>query len=64
MTDVEQAINSDQGKIDKWYEENKMRRNHDNCKAMIMDEMDEMDERRHETLLLSVKAQASLWQRR
>ena len=44
VTDVEQAINSDQGKIDKWYEENKMRRNHDNCKAMIMDEMDEMDD--------------------
>ena len=29
VTDVEQAITSDLGKIDKWYEENKMTRNHD-----------------------------------
>ena len=36
MTDVEQAINSDLSKIDKWYEENEMRRNHDKYKAMIM----------------------------
>ena len=36
VTDVEQAINSDLSKIDKWYEENEMRRNHDKYKAMIM----------------------------
>ena len=36
MTDVEHAINSDLGKIDKWYEENEMRRNHDKYKAMVM----------------------------
>ena len=36
MTDVEQAINSNLRKIDKWYEENEMRRNHDKYKAMIM----------------------------
>ena len=36
MTDVEQAINSDLGKIDNWYEENEMRRNHDKYKAMVM----------------------------
>ena len=53
VTDVEQAINSDPSKIDKWYEENEMRRNHDKYKAMIM-------ERRHETLLSSM-VQASLW---
>ena len=29
VRDVEQAITSDLGKIDKWYEENKMTRNHD-----------------------------------
>ena len=28
VKDVEQAINSDLGKIDKWYEEDEMRRNH------------------------------------
>ena len=44
-------------KNDKWYEENEMRRNHDKYKALVM-------ERRHETLFSSVKAQASLWQRR
>ena len=36
MTGVEQAINSDLRKINKWYEENEMRRNHDKYKAMIM----------------------------
>ena len=36
VTDVEHAINSDLGKIDKWYEENEMRRNHDKYKAMVM----------------------------
>ena len=36
VTDVEQAINSNLRKIDKWYEENEMRRNHDKYKAMIM----------------------------
>ena len=39
MTDVEHAINSDLGKIDKWYEENEMRRNHDKYKAMVMDDV-------------------------
>ena len=29
VRDVEQAITSHLGKIDKWYEENKMTRNHD-----------------------------------
>lgn len=43
VTDVEHAINSDLGKIDKWYEENELSRNHDKYKAMAM-------ERRHETL--------------
>ena len=33
VKDVEQAINSDRGKIDKWYEENDIRRNHDKYKA-------------------------------
>ena len=36
MTDVEHAINSDLGKIDKWYEENEMRRNHEKYNAMVM----------------------------
>ena len=36
VTDVEQAINWDLGQIDKWYEENELRRNHDKYKAMIM----------------------------
>ena len=36
VTDVEQAINSDLRKIDKWYEENEMRRDHDKYKATIM----------------------------
>ena len=36
MTNVEHAVNSDLGKIDKWYEENEMRRNHDKYKAMVM----------------------------
>ncbi|PFX18773.1 putative RNA-directed DNA polymerase from transposon BS [Stylophora pistillata] len=36
VTDVEQAINSDLGKIDKWYEENEMRRNHERYRGMIM----------------------------
>ena len=36
VTDVEQAINSDLGKTDEWYEENEMRRNHDKYNAMIM----------------------------
>ena len=54
MTDVEHAINSDLGKIDKWYEENEMRRNHDKYKAMVM-------ERRHETLFSSAKVQVFPW---
>ena len=33
---VEHAINSDLGKIDKWYEENEMRRNHNKYRAMVM----------------------------
>ena len=33
------AINSDLGKIDKWYEENEMRRNHNKYKAMVMGKM-------------------------
>ena len=36
VTDVEHAINLDLGKIDKWYEENEIRRNHDKYKAMVM----------------------------
>ena len=36
VTDVEHAINSDLGKIDKWYEENELSRNHDKYKAMVM----------------------------
>ena len=36
VTNVEQAINWDLGQIDKWYEENELRRNHDKYKAMIM----------------------------
>ena len=36
VTDLEHTINSDLGKIDKWYEENEMRRNHDKYKAMAM----------------------------
>ena len=36
VTDVEQAINSDLGKTDEWYEENEMRRNHDKYNAIIM----------------------------
>ena len=36
VTDVEQAINSDLRKIDKWYEENEMGRNHEKYQAMIM----------------------------
>ena len=36
VKDVEQAINSDLDKIDKWYDENEIRRNHDKYKAMVM----------------------------
>ena len=36
VRDVEQAINSDLGKIYKWYEENEMRRNIDKYKATVM----------------------------
>ena len=36
VTDIEQAINSNLRKIDKWYEENEMERNHEKYKAMIM----------------------------
>ena len=36
VTDVEHAISSDLGKIDKWYEENETRRNHNKYKAMVM----------------------------
>ena len=54
VTDVEHAINSDLDKIDKWYEENKMRRNRDKYKSMVM-------ERRHETLFSSAKVQVFLW---
>ena len=36
VTDVEHVTNSDLGKIDKWCEENEMRRNHDKYKAMVM----------------------------
>ena len=53
VTDVEHAINSDLGKIDKWYEENELSRNHDKYKAMAM-------ERRHETLFSIAKVQVFL----
>ena len=53
VTDEEHAINSDLGIIDKWYEENELRRNHGKYKAMVM-------ERCHETLFSIAKVQVFL----
>ena len=47
-TTVPRLLSMIVGKIDKWYEEKEMRRNHDKYKAMVM-------ETRHETLFSSVK---------
>ena len=34
--EVEEAINADIGRIDGWYEENEMRRNHKKYKVMVL----------------------------